>query len=220
MPKDTFNNLPEDKRNRFISAFLKEFTLKKYDDASISKVLKELKMAKGSFYQYFDNKADLLNYLVQTCGLKKFEYISEIKRENFDNFWSYWKALYTAGLKMDEEHPLMSNFMFSLQDTLKSPTLKDLYDNWQKQGLNSMIQLIEPEIANGCFRSDIPIEFMAHTLLVSSNNLLDFINKNHAAQFEENMEMGKPIFRNGNDKIFIEVMKNNIELMKSAFEKR
>lgn len=63
----TFERLNEQKRHAFLEAAFKEFSLKGYDAASITQLVKALGIAKGSVYQYFDDKQDLYKYLIETA---------------------------------------------------------------------------------------------------------------------------------------------------------
>lgn len=65
MPKPTFLNLPDDKRARFLNLALDEFAAHDYAGASLSKLVARAGIAKGSVYQYFEDKADLFVYLVE-----------------------------------------------------------------------------------------------------------------------------------------------------------
>ena len=58
MPKQTFFNLPEDKRENLINIAIEEFAENDYQTASISRIVANAGIAKGSFYQYFENKED------------------------------------------------------------------------------------------------------------------------------------------------------------------
>ncbi|WP_225743439.1 TetR/AcrR family transcriptional regulator [Marinilactibacillus sp. Marseille-P9653] len=69
MPTQTFFNLPESKRERLIAGAMKEFTEKSLNEASISNIVKNAGISRGSFYQYFEDKKDLYFYL-----LGKFKY--------------------------------------------------------------------------------------------------------------------------------------------------
>lgn len=64
MPSDRFNKLKTVKKGNFLKKAYKEFSLHSYEGASITQLVSDLKMAKGSIYQYFENKEDLYNYLV------------------------------------------------------------------------------------------------------------------------------------------------------------
>lgn len=65
MPSETFLRLPEEKRNRFIEAAWDEFTSTRFADASINQIIKKARIPRGSFYQYFLDKDDLLAYLLE-----------------------------------------------------------------------------------------------------------------------------------------------------------
>jgi AcrR family transcriptional regulator len=64
MPKQTFLNLPEKKRRAFIDIALDEFANNDYNTASVSKIVEKAGIAKGSVYQYFEDKQDLFMYLL------------------------------------------------------------------------------------------------------------------------------------------------------------
>lgn len=65
MPTDTFNKLPEEKKTKVILAAKKEFARASLKDASIKNIVQDAGIARGSFYQYFDSKEDLLQYLLK-----------------------------------------------------------------------------------------------------------------------------------------------------------
>jgi AcrR family transcriptional regulator len=64
MPKQTFLNLPEEKRKAFLEIALEEFANNDYNTASVSKIVERAGIAKGSLYQYFEDKQDLFLYLL------------------------------------------------------------------------------------------------------------------------------------------------------------
>ena len=68
MPKQTFLNLPEEKRKAFLEIALEEFADNDYNTASISKIVEKAGIAKGSVYQYFDDKQDLFLYLLDDAN--------------------------------------------------------------------------------------------------------------------------------------------------------
>jgi len=79
MPKDTFLSLTEEKRRLIESVALDEFAEYGFDAFNINRIGKAAGIANGSFYQYFENKADLYKYLQKVMGQKKAQYISPIK---------------------------------------------------------------------------------------------------------------------------------------------
>ena len=68
MIKKTFYNLPEEKRQRIIDAIMNEFSGSPSEKVSINRIIKEANISRGSFYQYFDDKVDLVEILTRTFG--------------------------------------------------------------------------------------------------------------------------------------------------------
>lgn len=65
MPTQTFYNLSEGKRQRLIDAAIDEFTVRTLREASITNIIKQADIPRGSFYQYFEDLDDLFFYLVK-----------------------------------------------------------------------------------------------------------------------------------------------------------
>ncbi len=102
MPKETFFNLKLDKREKIEAALVNEFSRTTFEKASISNIIEEAQIPRGSFYQYFEDKEDavkyimqkyaklekekLYNLLIETNGdifettLKMYDYIIEVSR--------------------------------------------------------------------------------------------------------------------------------------------
>lgn len=64
MPKPTFFNLSPEKRDLLVRLAIDEFANNDYESASISRIVAQAGIAKGSFYQYFEDKRDLYQYLL------------------------------------------------------------------------------------------------------------------------------------------------------------
>ncbi len=64
MPKSTFYNLNEEKREKIEKALKKEFSRNTFEKASISNIIEEANIPRGSFYQYFEDKDDALKYII------------------------------------------------------------------------------------------------------------------------------------------------------------
>jgi len=68
VPKQTFFNLPNEKRETLIRAAKTEFSRVPLYEASIANIVKEADIPRGSFYQYFEDKNDLYFYLLDKQG--------------------------------------------------------------------------------------------------------------------------------------------------------
>lgn len=79
MPHPTFFNLPEEKRQKILECALDEFARHDYDSASISRIVARAGIAKGSLYQYFQDKSDLHRYLLGLAIRQKAEIMAGIR---------------------------------------------------------------------------------------------------------------------------------------------
>ncbi len=78
MPKDTFINLSEEKKKRIFDAAVKEFSTRRFSDASINQIVKNAGIPKGSFYQYFADKEDIYLYMLEEISKDIHEIIEPI----------------------------------------------------------------------------------------------------------------------------------------------
>ena len=64
MPKPTFFRLPEEKRQKLVEAVKAEFSRVPFAQVSINQIIRAAGIPRGSFYQYFTGKEDMLSYLL------------------------------------------------------------------------------------------------------------------------------------------------------------
>ena len=77
MPKETFLKLSNEKQQKVLDAAKKEFARVPIENVSIKNIVEDADIARGSFYQYFESKEDLLVYLLK----KKAEQVSNKVKE-------------------------------------------------------------------------------------------------------------------------------------------
>ncbi|KUO75259.1 MAG: TetR family transcriptional regulator [Clostridia bacterium BRH_c25] len=106
MPKQTFFNLPEERRNKIVETATDEFSQNSFVNASISKIAEKAGVAKGSMYQYFENKKDLYKYVLGISASKKQEYLMDCLG-NLEHlyFIDIIKELYVKGLEFASDNP-------------------------------------------------------------------------------------------------------------------
>lgn len=66
MPSQTFLHLTQEKQETIYKAARKEFSSVEFSKSSINKIIKEAGIPRGSFYMYFQDKHDLLNYVLSS----------------------------------------------------------------------------------------------------------------------------------------------------------
>ena len=65
MPKETFLKLPNEKKEKIIKAAQKEFERVPIEEVSIKNIVENAEIARGSIYQYFESKEDLLRFYIK-----------------------------------------------------------------------------------------------------------------------------------------------------------
>lgn len=77
MPKPTFFNLKEEKRQKIENSAIKEFAARGFHGARLNNIVEEAGIAKGSFYQYFEDLKDVYLHLLVTLARYKMDAIDE-----------------------------------------------------------------------------------------------------------------------------------------------
>ena len=68
MPTKTFDNLPQEKKARLIGAIRQELARVPVEEISINKIIARADISRGSYYQYFSGKEDLISLVMQDFG--------------------------------------------------------------------------------------------------------------------------------------------------------
>lgn len=94
MPSSTFFNLASDKKEKLLRSAISEFSRVPYEEVSINKIIKDAEISRGSFYMYFDNKLDLLFFLLRDFFKTLFEHASKTFVESQYDPFVMFEALY------------------------------------------------------------------------------------------------------------------------------
>ena len=105
-PKNTFENLPQEKRERVLSAATSEFAEHGYHEASVNRIVKNIGIAKGSLFKYFGNKQGLFEYLFGHA-IDQFKQPLRHIRDNASDkdFFERIELSLLAGVDFIEAHP-------------------------------------------------------------------------------------------------------------------
>ena len=109
MPKNTFFNLSQEKRELIENVAIAEFADNSLQSASVNAIVNNAGIAKGSFYQSFENLEDLYNHILTLVHDRKLELTSTLPlpANNLDTF-RYLQRLLQIDLAFELKHPLLS----------------------------------------------------------------------------------------------------------------
>lgn len=149
MPTKVFYNLDEEKKQRIFEAAKKEFSNACYENVSIKKITEHAKIARASFYAYFEDKEDLLLFI-----LKKIK--QDMLNKHLSDTTNTEKNII---LYIKKEMIKKINYVkdFSLEDNKFFPNIK-LFKNlsYSKEGRVFLLKYlniydINQQIANNAF---------------------------------------------------------------------
>ena len=161
MPKPTFDNLPDDKRIRFIDVALEEFSSHPYDSASISRIVSTLGIAKGSVYQYFDDKLDLFAWLVEQAGGAKMAWFSTLKPAGDGDLFDRLEAAYRHGLGFWRQAPRWNRLMLRTLEPSQEPRLQALRKSQDQSAHAFLRNMLEDGRKQGAVRMDVDVDTTA-----------------------------------------------------------
>ncbi len=165
MPKDTFYNLMDDKREMIEQIAMDEFANNGFLGASINRIIENAGIAKGSFYQYFDNKEDLYLHTSDLIVKLKMGYINkEMATYAQGDFFSILKAMYVAGLRFAKEHPRalkIGNDMLKHKD---SPIYERIMAQNKGKSADIFEQFITEGVRSGTIREGLDMAFISHIM--------------------------------------------------------
>lgn len=110
MPKSTFLNLPNEKKQRLVEILLENFSARHISQVKVADIVEDMAMSRGAFYKYFEDLEDAYTYTIQYYSIQIhrdiLKYISQNKQDFFqgiENYlaWcseleqksSYWQAI-------------------------------------------------------------------------------------------------------------------------------
>jgi len=149
MPKDTFFNLPQDKRQRILNIAVAEFASNPYDVASISDIVRKAGIAKGSFYQYFEDKKDLYHTLIEYATEEKRALLEKLPVPDVNgDLFSYFRYQFLANVIFEVHHPRLAQIIF--RAFVEEVPFPEMTEELRRRGTTQFFkQLISQGILHG-----------------------------------------------------------------------
>lgn len=179
MPKQTFFNLSEEKRERILKEAVTEFKSYNYDVASVNRIVEKSGISKGSFYQYFIDKEDLYIYIMTIIGDKKIEYLTPtLMNFNELNFYEALREMYRVGIQFALENPdYLEIGTRMMRDT--SGIMMKIRDTFSPKGDEVFIALLEKGQKTGDIRLDLDLKLVAKLLISMQLSVVDYYFEKH-----------------------------------------
>ncbi|NUQ76418.1 MAG: TetR/AcrR family transcriptional regulator [Polyangiaceae bacterium] len=165
MPKQTFENLPDEKRRRLVDFAIDEFAEHPFAQASLSRIVARAGIAKGSIYQYFDDKLDLYRWLLthEVARLKQEHLAAAVPPASGDLF-DRLGAMYLAGLRFLLSHPRIARLGARAMEPSGDPGADQVHTELRRMGLDGMRALLVDARSAGELAPGVDIDLAAHVI--------------------------------------------------------
>ncbi len=172
MPKQTFHNLPKEKKKRILKGAKEAFSESHYNEVTIDTIVKNSKISKGSFYQYFYDKDDLFKYMFQDIGIEKNnELLDEINKSEDLSFSEMMIKVIARAEKYENKDEetigLKDRFLIECPQEIKREILMDV----MPKSMELFRKIIEIYVDKGDFRQDFDINTAAFIFTSAVLNL-------------------------------------------------
>jgi TetR/AcrR family transcriptional regulator len=149
MPKKTFDNLKMEKRERILQIAIEEFAEHSYHTASVSKIVKQADIAKGSFYQYFIDKKSVYRYLVELATEEKLKIINDLPAPDpSSDLFGYLRWQFFAQVFFELHRPQLARILY--RAFIEEIPFPDMKEELRRRGTTQFFkQLISQGIIHG-----------------------------------------------------------------------
>jgi AcrR family transcriptional regulator len=174
MPKQTFLNLPDEKRNTIINAAIDEFAEYGLENASTNRIVAASGISKGSFYQYFEDKQDVVMYLLTVLEQEKMEYFKgkHPPSMNMDTF-GYFRWMIKEGMEFNSAYPhlvqAISRVMFG------EGLYYQNFNHVRERSTQALRTMIRQAIQNGEVDPSVDVDLAVMIMETWSNAISSYI---------------------------------------------
>lgn len=186
-------NLPEEKKEKIFREAIKEFGKKGYEKGNIGEIAKNAGVAKGSMYQYFQDKKELYMYCVKESYNVSMRYgfskINNFEEANiFDFVYQGFKDTWPFLKEEKELYIFLLKVAYENKHTIKDAALTYLLE----QSRIFMRKLIEANKEKGYIRKDISTEsiiiFIEGVSARMKEHMREMAEQNHKELYDMEFE--------------------------------
>lgn len=218
MPNKTYYNLKPDRQRQILEVAYREFILNDYQSASLSRIIKELELAKGSFYRYFSSKKDLYFFLLETSTSQRYDTLETRLVEPGMTLSRLLRINWQDKLEFDREHPLESAFQYRAFRERNNEETGDLEIKFKTE-LSKKIKYIINNYFPDSVRTDIELEMIVLLIIQTQLAMYDYLAIHFNDDLLKNIKEGRPLFAS-HKKEFEKVIDSFLKLLEKGISKK
>lgn len=173
MARPRFANLDLETRHRILETAAVEFAARGFEGVSLNQLIERFGMSKGSFYYYFDDKADLFTTVADLAWAIVLP-VESLDLETFDakSFWPSLEALMREARARVRGNPWLVGFTRLMYDPPESISVREALAEKFAETRQWQAELIRRGQELGTVRADLPVELL-QALLVGADEAGD-----------------------------------------------
>ncbi|MDP4087784.1 MAG: TetR/AcrR family transcriptional regulator [Bacillota bacterium] len=190
MPKETFFNLEEAKQEKVMRSTISEFLKQGFEKGNIGDIAKNAGVAKGSMYQYFENKKELFIYSVQWAMdllMEKYSKYLVAPSKELDMFDYLLQTSRTIIIQMREEKELVIFIQDVFLGKHRGP-MDESMEYMVKATEKHLMDFIRRGKENGQIRKDIDDKVLCLFVMAVSYKFKEYIMNRARSSGEDIMD--------------------------------
>ena len=151
----TFDNLPDEKRERVLAEATREFAEHGYHQASVNRIVSRLGIAKGSLFKYFGNKQGLFECLFERSIDRLKRPLKAIRDDADADFFRSVERSLLAGAAFIDAHPFMYRIYLKMLHQEDFPLRERFLGQIHGASHKFLHALVAKGVASGQLRRDL-----------------------------------------------------------------
>lgn len=165
MPRERYETMDAEKKARLLKAAAKEFAAHGYELASINTILDDAGLSKGSFYYYFEDKADLAATVLLTLSEPAIRITGYAEVHDAEQWWSELERVSWLQLRELESKKLEFEAITRLSNGMaKDPEFARRVMPALSPRVHTVMAFMETGVRVGAVRSDLPLPMLISIL--------------------------------------------------------
>lgn len=189
MPRATWDNLDERRRERVLHAAMAEFGRRGYSGGSLNVISREAGVAKGSLFQYFDDKFDFFAHVAEQTSLNVYAAMAPHLNGPApgETFLTYFTRLVDTWMQYMAEHPLERGVTAATSLELDPDIRRVIREPVHRLYSQGLRPLLDDAVATGEIAPDADLDALLALLILLLPHLA-------LAPFEPGLDAALPLF--------------------------
>ncbi len=168
MPRPTWANLEAARRERVLHAAMAEFGRHGYSGGSLNVIAREAGVAKGSLFQYFDDKFDFFAHVAEQASLRVYDAMLPSLQQPApgESFVDHFVGLVDVWIAYMAEHPLERAVTAATTMELDPEVRRAVREPVHRLYAQGLRPILEAGVNNGEFRDDADLDALLSLLVL------------------------------------------------------